>query len=301
MKRLHSLTAVFKYINKHPLGGKHRLSAYFKFFVWQLRQLINPAERIVPFVGKTSLSVNKGMTGATGNIYLGLHDFYEMAFLLHFLTKEDLFADVGANIGSYSILASGVKGSKTIAFEPSLVTFSQLQKNIVLNHLEENIKAYNLALGAKVDTLSFTVELDTVNHVVPDYELRNTRNRIEVNVDALDNMVNEHGVPALIKIDVEGFETEVINGMEKTVRDQTLKAIIIELNGSGMRYGYDENDIHNKLISHGFQPYLYNPFKRTFNLSEKRSAYNTLYLRDILSIQERVLKADKIKIFGESF
>lgn len=153
MKSLKKLTAVLKYINGHPLAGKHLLIAYSRFLQWQIAQFLKPAEKIVPFVGKTCLSVNKGMAGATGNIYLGIHDFYEMGFLLHFLRKEDSFADIGANIGSYSILASGVNGAMSLAFEPSAQTFYQLQKNVTINHLESKIKSYNLALGAKVDKL----------------------------------------------------------------------------------------------------------------------------------------------------
>ena len=301
MRSLYSLTAVLRNINKHPLAGRHRLIAYSKFIGWQLTQRIYPAEKRVAFVGKTVLSVNKGMTGATGNIYLGLHDFYEMAFLLHFLQKDDLFTDIGANIGSYSILASGVSGSRTVAFEPVLKTFLQLRKNITINHLENRIKAYNMAVGAMIDTLFFTTSLDTVNHVISEYEMKNTEDHVEVNVNTLDNIIKEDGVPALIKIDVEGFETEVILGMEETLASKTLKAIIIELNGSGWRYGYDENNIHNKLLSHGFQPYVYNPFKRTFNLSSGYGSHNTLYLRDLEFVKERVRKAEKIKVFGESF
>lgn len=136
---------------------------------------------------------------------------------------------------------------------------------------------------------------------MPHYERKRTENLIEVNVNTFDNIVTEQGVPALIKIDVEGFETEVINGMEKTLADKTLKAIIIELNGSGLRYGYDENNIHTRLLSHGFAPYLYDPFKRTFSLSAGYGAFNTLYLRNIEFVKERVAKAEKIKIFNESF
>ncbi|MCW3109757.1 MAG: FkbM family methyltransferase, partial [Segetibacter sp.] len=226
--------------------------------------------------------------------------FSEMGFLLHFLTKDDLFADIGANIGSYSILASGVNGAKTIAFEPSLKTFTQLQKNISVNHLGNNITAYNLALGSKVDKLFFTTALDTVNHVVPVYELEQN-NGVEVDVDTLDNIVKDQGTPILIKIDVEGFETEVINGMEKTLRDENLKAIIIELNGSGFRYGYDEKNIHDKLVLQGFQPYLYDPFSRALTVSSGYGSYNTLYLRDISFVEDRVEKAKKVKVFNESF
>jgi len=42
----------------------------------------------------------------------------DMGFLLHFLRKDDLFLDVGANIGSYTVLAGGAVGAKSISFEP---------------------------------------------------------------------------------------------------------------------------------------------------------------------------------------
>lgn len=47
------------------------------------------------------------MTGATGNWYCGLQEYEDMSFVLHALRPGDLFVDVGANIGSYSILAAG--------------------------------------------------------------------------------------------------------------------------------------------------------------------------------------------------
>jgi hypothetical protein len=43
------------------------------------------------------------MTGATGNVYYGLHEFQDMAFVTHYLREGYLFADIGANIGSYSV------------------------------------------------------------------------------------------------------------------------------------------------------------------------------------------------------
>ncbi len=72
-------------------------------------------EVIVHWIGGTRLAARRGMTGLTGNIYAGLHEFADMAFLLHFLRPSDLFADVGANVGSYTILASGVVRCPTVA------------------------------------------------------------------------------------------------------------------------------------------------------------------------------------------
>jgi hypothetical protein len=69
-------------------------------------------------------------------------------------------------------------------------------------------------------------------------------------------------VHILLKIDVEGFESEVFNGASQTLGDDTLKAIIIELNESGTRYNYNDSAIQNKLYALGFNSYSYNPIKR---------------------------------------
>src|ERR1035437_5920947 len=134
MKRLLN---ILKFIIKHPLSGKHKIKALYKFFRWQFTQLISPRLVVQPFIGKTKLWARKGMEAATANIYTGLHEFNEMGFLLHFLQPGDTFVDVGANIGAYSILASGVIGSRTISIEPVPTTFNTLQKNIVLNGRSE--------------------------------------------------------------------------------------------------------------------------------------------------------------------
>ena len=102
--------------------------------------------------------------------------------------------------------------------------------------------------------------------------------------------------PILLKIDVEGFETEVIKGADTTLLNKSLKAIIIELNGSGQRYGYDERQIHNKLLEHGFKPYNYNPKTRQLMELETFGTHNTIYLRDKEYVEERIKSARKIKI-----
>ena len=101
------LLQIINFINCHPLSRRHKIKAYLRFLYWQISQFIYPHETTYPFVGDTKLLVKKGLAGATGNIYTGLHEFYDMGFLLHFLRKDDLFFDVGANVGSYTVLASG--------------------------------------------------------------------------------------------------------------------------------------------------------------------------------------------------
>lgn len=293
------LAHFYKAVNDHPLASKYKIKAYFNFLNWQISQVLKPGVRRISFVGNTSLIVKKGMTGATGNIYFGLHEFEEMSFLLHFLKKVDTFYDVGANIGSYTILAAGVCGAKACSFEPVPSTFNFLKENVSVNKLDESVTLYMVAVGAAEGHIKITDALDTVNHVMQ--EIGDNQNTgIDVPVVSLDD-ITTYDYPSLIKIDVEGYETEVLNGMNALLKDSTLKAIIIELNGSGNRYGYHENLIHEKLLKHTFLPYTYDGFNRKLILLDHYSNCNTIYVRDVETVKERLKNSPLVKIFNRSF
>ena len=100
----------------------------------------------------------------------------------------------------------------------------------------------------------------------------------------------------LVKIDVEGFETEVLSGMSKSLESKKLKAIIIELMGSGERYGYDERNIHEVLLNAGFLPYTYRPFERELIRLDTYANGNTIYIRDLDFVTDRVKTSKRFKI-----
>ncbi|MDR1182284.1 MAG: FkbM family methyltransferase [Bacteroidales bacterium] len=269
------------------------MGSILRFFKWQINTRLNPYPVIYPFTEKSKLIIQKGMTGATGNLYCGLHEYCDMSFLLHFLRKEDTFADIGANIGSYTILASAHVGAKTFSFEPVPSTFSHLMDNIVINRLKNNVVALNIALGSSKGTIAFTSSLDTTNHVANE----NEDDIISVPVETLDDVLENQQCPSLLKIDVEGFETEVFIGGGKTLKNKKLKAIIVELNGSGSRYGYDDKDIHNTLLGVGFLPYKYDPKTRILTeIPYFESTGNTIYLRDKQFVINRITNAQTFDI-----
>ena len=227
------------------------------------------------------------MTGATGNIYAGLHEFEDMSFLLHMLRKDDLFIDIGANIGSYTLLASGAVGAQSIAIEPIPKTFAHLQDNISLNKLYSKVTALNIGLGNENGMLQFTSGLDTINHVATDFGV--CHDTIDAEVRTLDDILSGV-VPIMIKIDVEGFEENVIKGGHKTLSDHLLMAVLLELNGSGNRYNSNENVLHEKMLAYGFESYRYSPFNRKLiSLNSNHNTLgNTLYIRNIAAVKERV-------------
>lgn len=289
-----------RFVLTHPLNAGRPFNALGKFSRWQLACRLLPGKVAVPFVGPTRLLVGAGMTGATGNVYCGLHEFEDMAFVLHMLRPGDWFVDVGANVGAYSVLAAGVCGASVVACEPAPAAYEALMDNVRLNDLNALVVARNVAVGASVGTARFTDGLGTVNHVLPATGSREPQG-ITVSVDTLDNLL-EGRSPAAIKIDVEGFEAEVIRGGRRTFRDPGLLAVLVELKGNGARYGFDEDLIRADLLAAGFVPSSYEPLKRELRLLSRRTGCsgNTLFVRDAAELRERVCSAQRFNVHGRS-
>lgn len=230
------------------------------------------------------------MTGATGNIYAGLHEFTDMMFVLHFLRKGDLFLDVGANVGSYTILASGVCRAAVWAFEPDPNTVRSLQRNVELNDLSSLVTVYELALGSTEGEVPFTVGQDTVNRVATNAGDRNIR---LVNQQRLDQLNCADAQPIMIKMDVEGYEEEVLRGAQRVIANETLKVIAIE---------WPNSSIVELLNSLRFTRVYYNPFARKLQTTpaDTFSSPNALFVRDWEFARSRLATADRIAVLGHS-
>ncbi|MDX2480287.1 MAG: FkbM family methyltransferase [Desulfuromusa sp.] len=267
-----------KLILSHPLNQSQKLAAILRYARWQIGSRVLGAPIAIRFVDQTRLLVRRGMKGATQNIYCGLHEFEDMAFVLHTLTDSDGFVDVGANIGSYSILAAGAVGARCVSIEPILSTYTHLIDNVRLNGIDDRVMALNIGIGKERGILRFTYSFDSVNHVLAESEKGNES--IKVEVECLDEILSDFE-PMIIKIDVEGFETNVITGAHKVLSRNSLFAVILELNGSGDRYGFDENDIHRRMLNYGFGTFRYLPFERKLVALDGTNAHsgNTLYIR----------------------
>jgi FkbM family methyltransferase len=271
------------FILNHPLGKQHPLAALKRFVRWQAISRFHD-ETIVDWIDGSVLGVKRGMTGATGNVYCGLHEFVEMAFLLHFLQPGDVFLDIGANVGSYTILASKVCGAFSIAFEPDPLTARALHRNLALNALEDRVRVEQIALGAHSGEISFTVGLDTMNRVAT---VDDQKTQI-VTVKRLDD-IPRVDTAVFAKLDVEGFEDEVLKGGMSILSSPNLLAIQCESHGLTTKHA---------LVSHGFEEHFYDPFSR--DLSRKpfdTRASNTLFVRDAEQVIRRVKGAPRRKVW----
>ena len=246
------------------------------------------------WIGDARFLVTRGETGLTCNIYCGLQEVAEMTYVLHVLRPGDLFVDAGANVGSYSLLAGAVRHCRVICFEPVPATFARLGANLRLNDLGDLVSARNVGLGEGEGTLRFSQEENCTNHVLAEGD---PRAGIDVPVTILDQALAGQ-VPALVKIDVEGFELAVLRGAPKLLADPGLRSILLEMGSAGERYGFAESDLLALLRSHGFLPYDYDPFSRTLKPLEgrHREAMNTIFIRDLDWVRERVRGSETFRI-----
>ncbi|MBA2238996.1 MAG: FkbM family methyltransferase [Lysobacter sp.] len=295
-----SLLDTIKFIAAHPLNHGRQLSAIARFAKWQVGSRLIQGGIVYDWANSSRFLVRSGETGLTGNIYTGLHEFADMGFLLHFLRNEDLFVDVGANLGSYSILACAAIGARGIAFEPVPSTFSRLVENMRLNNLDERLRCVRKGVSAQQGVIAFTSGMDATNHALASGE--QCDDKVTVETTSLDAALRGEN-PALIKIDVEGYETLVLAGAREVLDNQGLSAVIMELNGSGARYGFDESGMLDLMLGHGFGTYSYSPLDRSLiSLGGKNlNAGNTLFIRNRPFVEDRLRLAPKVSVHGRQF
>jgi len=292
-----TLWRTLHYYLDHPLGRRDRIETLVRILRWQTGSRLLGVKAAIPFVNDTRLLVGAGMHGATGNVYIGLMEFEDMAFVLHTLREGDEFIDVGANVGVYSILAAS-RGARVLAIEPVPATFEQLLDNVHINRFGARIDARNFGVSSEPSELRFSTQSGPTNHVLAPGE--SAEQSVSVAVDTLD-AIAEGWAPVLIKIDVEGFEANVIHGAADVLAQRSLQAVLIELNGLGMRYGFSDTDLHARLLGFGFRPMDYEPFtRRLVELEEHRDVGNTLYIRPSAALEQRLREAPAAQVNGIS-
>jgi len=293
--KLRLLPDILRFIVNHPLNRDQKLRAVLRFFGWQVRSRLFPGPAIVPFVNESRLIIKPGLMGATGVYYTGLYEFEEMGFVLHALRASDGFIDVGANVGAFTLLASAVIGARSLAIEPVPATYQQLLDNVNLNGIASKARCLNIGAGRQAGLLRFTATQGASSHVSRPREAAGQA--ITVPVQSLDQAAVDF-TASILKIDVEGYESEVIAGAEQVLAQASLFAVLLELRGHGSRYGFDENALHQKMLICGFKPYRYHPCERVFEALPgiDRAEGNTLYLRDPELALQRVRSAARFSV-----
>ena len=167
--------------------------------------------------------------------------------------------DIGANIGYYTCIQHNIlKGNgKIVAIEPSPINFEQLRDNIELNNLR-NIKIINAAVGDKNSVEKFFLAKESnLNsfHNIGTGKKFLTGKTINVEVKTVPQIYKDTNIkPDLIRMDVEGHEVEVINGMLEEISNKNIKpAIIFETHLSRYSEQHNISESLTKLFEYGYK------------------------------------------------
>ena len=172
------------------------------------------------------------------------------------MVKGDVFFDIGANIGTYSMYAAS-KGVTVFAFEPESSSYGILNNNIKINQFDGVVKALNIALN---DT-NIISELNVSNfqpgksghsfeHPINHNGEKYTPEFLQACIGyRLDDLIKDFllPIPNHIKIDVDGNEQKVIDGFGEILHDKRLKSIMVEINLT------QENNFIDRIQSNGFK------------------------------------------------
>lgn len=146
--------------------------------------------------------------------------------------RNDIFWDVGANTGIYSLYAGKVKGVPTLAFEPASFNHALLCDNIRLNGLEERVAAYAFAFSDRSRLGQLNVADDEPGAAFASVEDAGVgRLKQAVLVLSVDDFIERFAppFPTHIKTDVDGLEAQILNGSRRTLADPRLRSLLVEV------------------------------------------------------------------------
>lgn len=214
---------VVRYIWGHPSNQGQQFMQLSRAFAFQARARLFRKRGLALIGDRSHMWVDLHRTAATRVLYSNPPDRAEMLVWRRHLQRGDLFIDVGANVGAYTLWAAE-GGAAVIALEPAADTFGLLAENVALNGYE--VTLLNKAAGETTGTSRFTTGLDAVNRMDPDGE-------VEVETVRLDDLIGDRRA-AGIKIDVEGFEEDVLRGCRRALSEHRVALLQVEWNSSSL-------------------------------------------------------------------
>lgn len=231
--------------------GKARLAELF------LKSSLNKKEP-VSFTGISNLhfTIPNTLEVVGKELYInGVYEKRTLEIIKNSLKSSSVFFDVGANIGSISLPIAKTAGAQIHAFEPSKLSFSFLGKNVQDNHLT-NITLNNLAVHSEDDLEMQFYEaeekygnssLSATYSQQPHYLVKT------ISLDAYCKRKDISKIDVL-KIDVQGYEIEVLKGAENLLNAKAINTIIFEMESwAEKQAGYPVGASQQFLLDHGYE------------------------------------------------
>ncbi len=210
---------------------------------------------VVKDIQGSKMYLNLNDYGLSKHLFLnGVREPECTKIMKKWLKKGMTIVELGANIGYYALMEASIIGDKgkIYAVEPFPSNFELLKNNISLNPYKKIIHPYHLAISNKSGTEKLFVSNE---HNLCNMLSSDCNDYVEVKTETLDNFLKGKKSPDLIRMDIEGFEYYVLEGMKKTLKDNKSCKIFIEMHPHQMNEkGLDYKKPLDTLLNLGYKP-----------------------------------------------
>lgn len=252
MTRVHRLPSlagvrsVVRSIRDHPANAGRVAPVVARAVLAQAKWRVSGRPTVVPFGDRSRIEAHLDAGSSKRALYASLPDFPEMRAWQRVLGPGDLFFDVGANAGLYTVLACEL-GAEVVAIEPLADGITQLRRNLSINGYDATI------VEAVVGAMPGTAHIGG-----PDSQRAHVgTSGIEVEMVTLDDLVGDRSARG-IKIDVEGAERQVLEGATRLLGEHRVAVVQLEWNDRATaNFGETREPVTQLLEGHGYR--LYRP------------------------------------------
>jgi len=227
-----------------------------RLFRWFVKRFSNSQVRLR--VNESALLVSIDDFIGSKVIFDGNYEYRSLEKAQNLMRDGGLFIDVGSNFGLYSILLSATEGVKVIAIEPDEYNFSQLRTN-TLNNNRSNIILCNTALSNSDAILPFELpcreNLGSVRITSRGVRMTADPNIVYRSATTFDRLAIALNVEeiTLMKIDVEGHELAVLQGIDWSAKYKPRNIICEFLDHAKELDGSTRQDVYNFLVAKGYE------------------------------------------------
>ena len=244
-RALKETTAVMRFVLHHPANRGARRHAIGRAVAFQIRGRLTGRPTLATLGKHSVIEARLHSTAASKVVYANPPDWPEMLVWANRLRPGDLFIDVGANIGAYSILAAEL-GANVIAVEPQQQAIEALNRNASLNGY--TIEVINGVLLDVPGVATFDFSGDTTAHLSDDGDV--------VTATTLDEVLGSR-YAAGVKVDVEGAERLVLAGGARALSERRIACLQLEWNERSLRLlGETREPLSRLLQSYGYSLYI---------------------------------------------
>lgn len=230
-----------------------------------LRTLVNGIiKRLLPRqvrYGNAVICLNPADPVISGALALRVYERKETRFINEYLKPDDLFIDIGANVGYYTAIAIHRVGDKgrVVALEPDPVSFACLERTVAAN-APAAVDAFNMAAtdaeGERVLYVSSENRGDNRFH-----QFAGSTDKVKTRTITVDSLLTQISLPTrlggiFVKIDVQGSEGLVMRGMKNTIMNAGRVVLLMEFWPQGLRnMGTDPDGLLTELEQLGLDLY----------------------------------------------